>query len=107
MSIVHWGDVYMAGKKGRPLLHTRDLCGKDFDPVLVCSECGEPLVTADPRPPAPRQRRAYPLHPALKRPNLQLVTHALVHRIPFDEKRATGSSSRAAEPQSEPMRRAR
>jgi DNA-binding HxlR family transcriptional regulator len=44
MSIVHWGDVYMAGKKGRPLLHTHDLCGKDFDPVLVCSECAEPVV---------------------------------------------------------------
>ena len=44
MSIVHWGDAYMAGKKGRPLLHTHDICGKVFDPVLVCSECGEPLV---------------------------------------------------------------
>jgi hypothetical protein len=21
-----------------------DLCGKDFDPVMVCSECGEPLM---------------------------------------------------------------
>jgi choline dehydrogenase len=30
------------------------------------------------------------LHPALKRPNLQLVTNALVHRIVFDGKRATG-----------------
>jgi choline dehydrogenase len=30
------------------------------------------------------------LHPALKRPNLQLVTNALVHRIIFDGKRATG-----------------
>jgi choline dehydrogenase len=30
------------------------------------------------------------LHPALKRPNLQLVTHALVHRLLFDGKRATG-----------------
>jgi choline dehydrogenase len=28
------------------------------------------------------------LHPALKRPNLQLVTHALVHRIVFEGKRA-------------------
>ena len=43
MAIVHWGDVHMAGKKGRPLLHAHDLCGKDFDPVMVCSECGEPL----------------------------------------------------------------
>ena len=30
------------------------------------------------------------LHPALKRPNLQLVTHGLVHRIVFDGKRAAG-----------------
>ena len=30
------------------------------------------------------------LHPALKRPNLQLVTHALVHRLLFDGKRAVG-----------------
>ena len=30
------------------------------------------------------------LRPALKRPNLQLVTHALVHRIVFDGKRAVG-----------------
>jgi choline dehydrogenase len=30
------------------------------------------------------------LHPALKRPNLQLVTNALVHRVVFDGKRATG-----------------
>ena len=30
------------------------------------------------------------LHPALKRPNLQLVTHALVHRVVFEGKRAVG-----------------
>src|SRR5207237_1857876 len=30
------------------------------------------------------------LRPALKRPNLQLVTKALVHRILFDGKRAVG-----------------
>ena len=46
MAIVHWGDVHMAGKKGRPLLHQHASCGKDFDPVMICSECGEPL---DPR----------------------------------------------------------
>ena len=52
MPLVQWGDVHMAGKKGRPLLHTHDLCGKDFDPVMVCSECGEPLN--------PRQVRTHP-----------------------------------------------
>jgi choline dehydrogenase len=30
------------------------------------------------------------LHPALRRPNLQLVTHALVHRVLFEGKRAVG-----------------
>jgi len=30
------------------------------------------------------------LHPALKRPNLKLITNALVHRVTFEGKRATG-----------------
>ena len=46
MAIVHWGDVYMADKKGRPLLHTHNVCGK------VCSECGDPL--------SPRQVHVHP-----------------------------------------------
>ena len=43
MSIVHWGDVHMAGRKGRPLLHRHDVCGTTFDPVMTCSACGETL----------------------------------------------------------------
>lgn len=46
MSIVHWGDVHMSGKKGRPLLHQHIRCNHQFDPVMVCSECAEVL---DPR----------------------------------------------------------
>ena len=46
MSIVHWGDMHMASEKGRPLLHRHLACGHTFDPVLVCSECHEPV---DPR----------------------------------------------------------
>jgi hypothetical protein len=44
MAIVHWGDAHLAGRKGRPLIHTHDLCGKDFDPVMVCSQCAEPVL---------------------------------------------------------------
>lgn len=44
LSIVHWGDVHLAGEEGRPLLHRHQACGHIFDPVLTCSECGE-LVT--------------------------------------------------------------
>src|SRR3954454_21086544 len=68
MSIVHWGAVHMAGKKGRPLLHAHDLCGKDFDPVMVCSECGEPVVAKQVhvhRGPGAKSPRHLPLDSAL------------------------------------------
>jgi hypothetical protein len=42
-AIVHWGDVHMIDERGRPRLHQHKLCGKMFDPVMTCSECGEPL----------------------------------------------------------------
>jgi DNA-binding HxlR family transcriptional regulator len=47
MAIVHWGDLHMAGKAGRPLLHTHKSCGHRFDPVTVCSECSAPLRAKD------------------------------------------------------------
>ncbi len=46
MAIVHWGDVHMATRKGRPLLHRHAVCGHLFDPVQVCSACA---VALDPR----------------------------------------------------------
>ena len=44
MALVHWGDTHMVDERGRPLLHEHKSCGKMFDPVLVCSECGEPVT---------------------------------------------------------------
>ena len=43
MAMVHWGDTHMGDERGRPLLHEHKTCGKLFDPVMVCSECGEVL----------------------------------------------------------------
>lgn len=43
MAIVHWGDVHMSDRKGRPLLHRHMACGHTFDPVMTCSECAEAL----------------------------------------------------------------
>jgi DNA-binding HxlR family transcriptional regulator len=64
MAAAHWGDVHMVGKRGRPLLHRHTACGHVFDPVIVCSECGEPLnpqhVHTEPGPGAPRHARARP-----------------------------------------------
>lgn len=47
MAIVHWGDVHMARAEGRPLLHRHLVCGHLFDPVTVCSECGDELNAKD------------------------------------------------------------
>jgi len=43
MAIVHWGDVHMVDERGRPRLHEHKLCGKMFDPVMTCSQCGKAL----------------------------------------------------------------
>ncbi|MGY8667125.1 helix-turn-helix domain-containing protein [Bradyrhizobium sp. UFLA05-109] len=47
MAIVHWGDTHMVDERGRPMLHQHKSCGKMFDPVLVCSECGEPIIAKE------------------------------------------------------------
>ena len=31
----------------RPLLHEHQKCHKHFNPVMVCSECGEPLLAKE------------------------------------------------------------
>ena len=41
MAIVHWGDIHMSDRKGRPLLHQHTTCGHEFDPIMTCSECHE------------------------------------------------------------------
>ncbi len=43
MALVHWGDAHRAGRRGRPLLHRHLACSHDFDPLMVCSHCREPL----------------------------------------------------------------
>ncbi|GGC86599.1 winged helix-turn-helix transcriptional regulator [Chelatococcus reniformis] len=64
MAIVHWGDIHMADERGRPLLHEHKLCGKLFDPVMVCSECNEPLSAKDvhvrPGPGSTAERQVLP-----------------------------------------------
>jgi DNA-binding HxlR family transcriptional regulator len=40
MAIVHWGDTHMVDERGRPKLYEHKACGKLFDAVLTCSQCG-------------------------------------------------------------------
>jgi len=63
MSIVHWGNIHMVDARGRPMLHEHKACGKLFDPVMICSECGEPLTAkAVHVHPGPGARQASPAH---------------------------------------------
>jgi len=43
MSLIHWGDTYMDKGLGAPLHYIHKKCGHQFHPVMVCSECAEPL----------------------------------------------------------------
>ena len=65
MALVHWGDTHMVDERGRPLLHEHRKCGKMFDPVMVCSECGDSLSA-----------REVHVHPGPgARPSLEKVAH--------------------------------
>ena len=58
IALAHWGDKYYVDGGGQPILHTHTSCGRDFVPVLTCSECKEPLdareTSARKRPDDPR-----------------------------------------------------
>ena len=49
LSIVHWGDIHLAGKKGRPILHEHVTCGHQFDPIMTCSACHTELKAREVR----------------------------------------------------------
>ncbi|AQZ93909.1 winged helix-turn-helix transcriptional regulator [Halopseudomonas phragmitis] len=47
LALVHWGDRHMADERGAPVLHVHKGCGQVMRPVMVCSECGEPVGARD------------------------------------------------------------
>jgi DNA-binding HxlR family transcriptional regulator len=52
LSLVRWGDHWMADEQGPPMLYVHRPCGHTAMPSLHCPECGEPVVARDvsPRP---------------------------------------------------------
>ena len=42
ISLMHWGDRYLAGDDGPPLV-LEHRCGHRLTPRLICEACGEPL----------------------------------------------------------------
>ncbi|MEA1079066.1 helix-turn-helix domain-containing protein [Marinobacter qingdaonensis] len=49
MSLVHWGNTYMADERGAPLVHIHKDCGHQMAPVTTCSHCGESVSARDVR----------------------------------------------------------
>jgi DNA-binding HxlR family transcriptional regulator len=47
VSLMQWGDRYVAGKSGPPVVLRHRGCGELTRPHLACSECGEPLGARD------------------------------------------------------------
>ncbi len=43
MSLARWGDDWMAGEGGVPLIYRHHACGNRLAPTLSCSECGGAL----------------------------------------------------------------
>jgi hypothetical protein len=49
MTLMRWGDKYLAGDDGPPLL-LQHRCGHQLAAQVVCEACGEPLQARDARP---------------------------------------------------------
>jgi DNA-binding HxlR family transcriptional regulator len=49
ITLLRWGDQYLAGEDGPPLL-LRHHCGHQLTAQVVCQACGEPLDPRDTRP---------------------------------------------------------
>lgn len=43
LAIVNWGDRHYDDGRGPPIIRRHKACGCDFQPVMTCSECAEPL----------------------------------------------------------------
>ncbi len=47
VSLLRWGDRWMAGEGGPPLTLVHKACGHRMHPALVCPDCGEPVGPHD------------------------------------------------------------
>lgn len=42
--MMRWGDKWLAGEAGAPVVVRHTDCGRETLPVVMCAECGEPLI---------------------------------------------------------------
>jgi DNA-binding HxlR family transcriptional regulator len=52
--LMRWGDTYLAGPEGPPVVLRHHECGEVADPTLICAKCGKEIrahnVTPEPGP---------------------------------------------------------
>ncbi len=62
VALLRWGDEYLAGPEGPPLVLHHTTCGHDAAPVLVCGHCTQPIRATDIQPqPGPGAHAERPL----------------------------------------------
>jgi DNA-binding HxlR family transcriptional regulator len=47
VSLMRWGDQWLAGKDGPPLFLIHRGCGRTTQPAMVCTHCGAPLAARE------------------------------------------------------------
>ena len=47
VALLRWGDRWMTGEAGPPLMLVHKACGHRMHPTLVCPDCGEPIGARD------------------------------------------------------------
>jgi DNA-binding HxlR family transcriptional regulator len=47
LMMVRWGDRWLAGEAGPPVLHRHTTCGRTSNAELRCSECDQPMHVTD------------------------------------------------------------
>ncbi|MCW3029560.1 MAG: putative transcriptional regulatory protein [Solirubrobacterales bacterium] len=50
VALMRWGDTYLAGPQGPPIVLRHETCGKHTRPHLTCDQCGEEINTRNVRP---------------------------------------------------------
>jgi DNA-binding HxlR family transcriptional regulator len=50
IALMRWGDAYLAGPEGPPIVLRHETCGKRTDPHLTCDVCGEEISTGNVTP---------------------------------------------------------
>ena len=48
-AMIAWGDQWLSGEEGPPIVLRHKACGHDMSAKVVCSECGEPIQARDVR----------------------------------------------------------